>query len=198
VAIIGYDMQIDDGHNGDFRFVLGGDRSANTLATSVILTPEDGLVAGLDYRVRYRAINEIGEGPWSDSAYIRATTLPYAPPSPTVTSYSASSINFFLGRTEFDGGTIGGPAFFYKLWTNEGGDDTPFHLVSNYDGSSLTYTITAADTVEDDLGNTVLTFEAGKIYTLKLTAENEVGDSEERYPAPTVRVAFGGSPATPT
>ena len=29
--IIGYDLQLDDGRNGPFRCVLGGDRSKNTL-----------------------------------------------------------------------------------------------------------------------------------------------------------------------
>lgn len=72
-AVIGYDMQVDDGHNGPWRFVLGGDRSANTLTTSVFLTAEsDGIESGLSYRVRYRAVNSIGEGPWSDVAYILA------------------------------------------------------------------------------------------------------------------------------
>jgi hypothetical protein len=71
--VIGYDMQVDDGHNGPWRFVLGGNRSANTLTTSVFLTAEsDGIESGLSYRVRYRAVNSIGEGPWSDVAYILA------------------------------------------------------------------------------------------------------------------------------
>lgn len=92
--VVGYDMQIDDGHNGEFRFVLGGDRSASTLATSVFLTAaNDGIEAGLTYRVRYRAINVIGEGPWSDIAYIRAALLPEAPASPVVTYFDATRID---------------------------------------------------------------------------------------------------------
>jgi hypothetical protein len=92
--IVGYDMQIDNGHNGDYRFVLGGDRSANTLETSVFLTAaNNGIEAGLTYRIRYRAINAIGEGPWSDVAYIRAALLPLAPASPIVTSFDGTSID---------------------------------------------------------------------------------------------------------
>jgi hypothetical protein len=88
-AIIGYDMQIDDGRNGNFTYVLGGDRSRNSLETSVFLTAEShGLEAGLLYRVRYRAINEIGEGPWSDVTFMRAVKLAESPPSPTVTAFS--------------------------------------------------------------------------------------------------------------
>ena len=89
--VLGYDMQIDDGHYGEYRFILGGDRSANTRAASVVLTAEDDEIeAGLTYRVRYRAINAIGEGEWSDVAYIRAATLPHSPPSPGVTSHDAT------------------------------------------------------------------------------------------------------------
>ena len=35
-----------------------------------------GLEKGLTYRLKYRAVNEIGEGPWSDVTYVRAATLP--------------------------------------------------------------------------------------------------------------------------
>ena len=89
--IVGYDMQIDDGHNGDYRFVLGGDRRNNTLATYVFLTAEkDGIEAGLSYRVRFRAINALGEGPWSGVALVRAAVLPSAPASPVVTYFDAA------------------------------------------------------------------------------------------------------------
>ena len=109
-AIVGYDMQIDDGLNGDYTFVIGGNRSANTLQTKVFLTAQDGLVSGLTYRVRFRAINEIGEGPWSDVAFVRAATLPLAPPSPIVTAFDATTISLSLSRTPDDGGTGGGTA----------------------------------------------------------------------------------------
>jgi hypothetical protein len=192
--VLGYDVQIDDGHYGEYRFILGGDRNANTLATSVVLTAkDDGIEVGLTYRVRYRAINAIGEGEWSDVAYIRAATLPLPPPSPIVTSHDATQITLELSQTSNDGGSIGGSAFWYNLHVNEGEDDSEFHKITAYDGSALTYTALVGDAI----GTAGVVFEEGKTYTFKLTAENEVGDSELRYQAPTTRVAMGGLPNTP-
>jgi len=193
-VIIGYDMQIDDGHNGPFRFVLGGDRSANTLTTSVLLTAEqDGIESGLIYRVRYRAVNQISEGPWSDTAYIRAATLPRAPPSPVASDFDATTIVLQLSSTSHDGDSAGGAAFRYHLHANEGQDGSDFHPITAYDGSALTYTVEAGDPV----GASSAVFTTGRIYAFKLTAENEVGDSELRYGAPTTRVAMARVPVQP-
>jgi len=192
-AIVGYDMQIDDGLNGDYAFVIGGNRSANTLQTKVFLTAEDGLVSGLTYRVRFRAINEIGEGPWSNVAFVRAATLPLAPPSPIVTAFDATTISLSLSRTPDDGGTGGGTAMRYNLHANEGQDGSTFHNITAYDGSALTYTITAGAAI----GASGQVFTTGKVYQFKLTAENEVGDSELRYQAPITRIALGRAPLQP-
>jgi hypothetical protein len=163
------------------------------LATTVLLTAaKDGIVKGLTYRVRYRAINDVGEGPWSDVAYVRAATLPMAPPSPIAATFDATGIDLVLSRTSDDGGSAGGGAFTYNLFSDEGVDGSPFHLLT-YDGSSLTFGIAA----DDPIGASGSSFTVGQIYTFKYTAENEVGDSELRYGAPTMRVALGGTPATP-
>lgn len=69
-------MQIDDGNNGAYTTILG--QTENTLDTEVTVTK--GIVKGKIYRVRYRAINSIGSGPWSDVDYIPASTVPIAPP----------------------------------------------------------------------------------------------------------------------
>lgn len=191
-AIVGYDMQVDDGRNGPYRFVLGGDRSANSLSTSVFLTAEkDGIERGLTYRVRYRAVNEIGEGPWSDVAYVRAATLPEAPPSPVVTFFDATRIDLALSETPNNGGTAGGAAFRYRLYADEGAEGTSFHGITAYDGSALTISLAAGDAI----GASGQVFTVGKIYTFKFAAENEVGASELRYPAPTTRIALAGTPA---
>lgn len=80
--ILGYEMQIDDGNNGNFITILGTDqRSFNTQVTVT-----SGIVQGKTYRVRYCAYNSIGSGPWSDIAYIVSATVPAAPPAPTVFS----------------------------------------------------------------------------------------------------------------
>ena len=43
-----------------------------------------GVVSGQLYRLRYRALNEIGFGPFSDTAYILTATYPYNPAPVTV------------------------------------------------------------------------------------------------------------------
>jgi hypothetical protein len=187
-------MQVDDGNNGPFRYVLGGDRKADSLATSVLLTAaKDGLVRGLTYRVRYRAVNQIGAGEWSDIAYIRAVMLPHAPPSPRATHFDATSIVLELTGSSYDGDSAGGAAFRYNLWSNLGEDGTEFQRIASYDGFSLTYTLLAGDPI----GASGVVFASGRLYTLKLTAENEVGDSELHFPAPTTRVAMGSAPNQP-
>jgi hypothetical protein len=96
--------------------------------------------------------------------------------------------------TQNDGGTAGGAAFRYHLHVNEGAEGTDFHEITNYDGTSLTYTVSAGDAI----GASGLVFTTGHIYTFQLTAANEVGDSALRYPAPTTRIAMGSSPAQPS
>jgi hypothetical protein len=72
-----------------------------------------------------------------------------------------------LSRTSDNGGTAGGNAFKYNLYADEGEAGTPFHLIEDYDGASMSYTVNAGD----DIGSTSgLTFTAGKIYTFKMTA----------------------------
>ena len=151
-----------------------------------------GLEKGLTYRLKYRAVNEIGEGPWSDVTYVRAATLPKAPPSPVVALADANRIDLILGRTSDDGGTTGA-AYRYQLYANEGADGTPFHAITAYDGSSQTYSVLAGD----DIGSSGFQFVTGSIYTFKYTAINEVGESEARYLAPHLRVAMGGAPSMP-
>jgi hypothetical protein len=106
----------------------------------------------------------------------------------------ATQIDLVLSRTSDDGGTAGGVAFRYKLYANEGSDGTAFHVITAYDGSSLAYSVL----VGADIGSSGLQFTAGRIYTFKYTAQNEVGESEARYLAPTLRVAMGGAPSIPT
>lgn len=82
----------------------------------------------------------------------------------------------------------------YNLHANEGEDGSAFHNITAYDGTALTYSIAAGA----PLGASGGTFTVGKVYQFKLTAENEVGDSELRYPAPVTRIALGRAPLQPT
>jgi len=47
-------------------------------------TKGTGIVSGLLYRLRYRALNEIGFSAYSDIAYILTATMPYNPNPVTV------------------------------------------------------------------------------------------------------------------
>lgn len=84
--VIGYQMQIDDGKSGPFVTVLGADLTQPSMMTLETSVRVDGLTKGSIYRVRYRAINTIGHSEWSDLSYIRAASVPIAPPIPVIAS----------------------------------------------------------------------------------------------------------------
>ena len=130
----------------------------------------DGLTKGNIYRVRYRAINQIGSGPWSPIAYKRAASVPAAPPSPAVTFVDESQIRLQLTISSDDGGT---GIFAYHLYINEGTNGSPMHEIATYDGLSAAYTILAGDLVDTH------TIRLGNMYTLKYVAENSVGLSQD-------------------
>ena len=101
----------------------------------------------MTYRLRYRAANEIGEGPWSDITYVRAAILPKAPPSPVISAFDASKIDLVLSRTSDNGGSAGGVSFRYNLYSNEGTDGSTFHAITAYDGSSMSYSAAAGASI---------------------------------------------------
>ena len=190
--IVGYDLQIDDGNSGDWSYVIGGDRSQNTLQRSIVLSPEShGIESGLNYRIRFRAINAVGEGEWSDISVVRAVRLPQGPPSPVVSSFDNTQIVLSLGLTPDDGNSQN---LVYKLYSNEGQDGSAFHELTAYDGSALTFTINVGDAI----GASGLSFAAPKSYHFKYTAVNEVGESSSVYPTPVTKVALARVPDTPT
>ena len=77
-------MQIDDGKAGEFRTVLGAGLDTPAGMTLETQVKVNDLIKGAVYRVRYRAINSIGYGPWSDLTYARVAQVPRAPPKPEV------------------------------------------------------------------------------------------------------------------
>lgn len=46
-------------------------------------TVTNGIKEGMNYIFRYRAINIIGAGEWSDQVLLKAASVPSAPPKPT-------------------------------------------------------------------------------------------------------------------
>ena len=59
-----------------------------------------------------------------------------------------------------------------------------FSKLTNYDGTSMTYTVSATDSIS-----------SGTIYTFKVLAKNAIGSSEF---SSTIRVAVSTLPATPS
>lgn len=165
--IISYEIQIDDGVNGAFYTILGGEE-AYTLDSEITVT--SSIVKGRQYRLRYRAINLIGNGPWSDLAYVTASTFPKAPPKPIYTYVDNTKLDLLFTESQDDGGSA---ILSYYLYINEGFDGTSFHKVTQYDGNSLVFTLHVGDVCSG------MTVTAGYTYTIKFVAQNIIGYSED-------------------
>ena len=70
--MLSYELQIGSLNFNDFISIAGEDQY--TLQTNFIVTKN--IIKGEDYAFRYRAINAIGAGIWSNIAIIKAATIP--------------------------------------------------------------------------------------------------------------------------
>ena len=59
---------------------------------------------GKDFLFRYRAVNEIGNGPWSEFNQIKAASEPGIPNMPTYTASDSSSVTLGFDYEELDDG----------------------------------------------------------------------------------------------
>ena len=75
------------------------------------------LSKGIVYKVRYRAINSIGTGAWSELAFMRAAQVPIPPPSPIIAFVDNTKINLQLKISSDDGGS---GILSYHLYVDEG------------------------------------------------------------------------------
>jgi hypothetical protein len=71
-VIDSYELQIDDGNNGDFSEVLG----YTTYFTQTTTTIQTGIESGVSYRLRYRVRNVHGWSDFSPISTIMAATIP--------------------------------------------------------------------------------------------------------------------------
>jgi len=110
-----YGLEIDDGKGGDFVSLIG--ESVNYLRLD--FTIEKGISRATDYRMRYRARNQIGWGDYSDIVYVLSATKPQKPPRPSMISTSSTSITLSLKRSTDDGGS---PITGYRLLVDAGND----------------------------------------------------------------------------
>lgn len=83
-----YSVEIDDGQGGDFKSVIGEYSNYLRLEYTII----EGISRAINYRLRYRARNQIGWGPYSDIIYILSATRPEKPPRPAMISTDSTSI----------------------------------------------------------------------------------------------------------
>jgi len=73
--VIGLELQMDDGEQGEFVTILN-----STQKTSLVVTED--IQRGNIYRFRYRVQNVNGWSPYSDISYIKPRSIPTAPPAP--------------------------------------------------------------------------------------------------------------------
>ena len=99
-----------------------------------------GIEKGQEYAFRYRAINIIGPGEWSEISVLKAATTPLAPPKPSFVSATDTSITIVLEETYDNGGS---EILYYKLFRDGGDLSTPVNIeVTDYDGFSSQFTVT--------------------------------------------------------
>ena len=83
--ILFYELQMDDGRQGEFFTVL-----ASASLTSFIA--DEDIQRGYTYRFQYRVANINGFSEYSDTAYIFAFSKPDAPPTPAFVSATDTSV----------------------------------------------------------------------------------------------------------
>lgn len=176
-SITGYEFQVDDGGYGEFITVQGGEDD-RSLSLKAYIT--EGISKGLTYRVRYRGINAVGSGIWSDAIEVVASTAPAKPDAPIVTSVGSDHVTLSFSPVSDDGGE---DITAYQLYaSNSSNSITSFAEDTSYDGISMTYNFT--------------TVTAGVTYGFKLRARNTNRGwsefSEVTY------AAAGGLPAPPS
>jgi hypothetical protein len=120
----------------DFISIVGGD--PHTLQNYFVVTR--GIQKGADYTFRYRAINAVGPGPWSDSVTIKAATFPSPPGKPYYISSTSTTITLGLPPSIDNGGS---KIRLYKLFRDDGNLSSDINLeVLDYNGKDQEYTVT--------------------------------------------------------
>lgn len=171
-AIESYEISIDK--NDGNSYVVAQESMALTATIS-------GLTKGETYKVRYRAANAKGYGDYSAVTYMLAATTPTAPSAPTFTSSTATDLVIGLDTSTDNGGDS---ITSYTLYINAGDDSEPTTSVASYNSGDVTHTL---NDVTDSLT-------AGKVYLIKFSATNSIGESAKSN---ALQVALIASPSAP-
>jgi hypothetical protein len=105
--IQGYEVQMDDGRSNTFVAI---DDVSMVLERSQTVTER-----GLYYRLKYRAINSVGWGPFSDVLEVLAAEVPEAPPTPELASSTDVQMTLNFYESQNDGGAR---ISAYELWVS--------------------------------------------------------------------------------
>lgn len=152
-----YELQMGTLGLNDFVTISGED--PHSLASNILITD---VVKGRTYTFRYRAINAVGNGEYSDLLSVKAASKPAAPPKPTYTSSTSTSVTLGLVPSEDNGGS---QINTYKLYRDAGNLSSGITTeVTGYDGASSSYTITGLT--------------AGTNYRFAYSAVNDYGESD--------------------
>ena len=174
-TILSYEVQIDDGDEGEFTTFAGGDTS-NYITLKA--QTSSGIVEALTYRVRYRAKNVNGWGEYSDIVYILAASVPDPPSKPLYSSSTNTTITVGLSPSVVNNGA---PITSHILYMDSGSLTSTFTDIFTNTGSDLTYEATG------------LTL--GLTYRFYYVAKNIKGNSE---PSGEARYTAGEPPSAPT
>jgi hypothetical protein len=159
-----YELWIDDGNKGVYSEVTSYDQSTTFEIDSAL---ETQLVSGLIYRIKFRGVNVIGSGEFSEVIEVAMVSLPQVPDSPTkvLQLSSATSITVrwdapFVAVTELLGGRI----LFYQLFVDDGmfGD---YQMIQETKSTQRQFTVTGLTT--------------GAAYRFKVVAHNFNGQGLE-------------------
>lgn len=158
----------------------------------MVLTHAIQVMRGQTYRLRYRALNGVGWGPYSDLGTALAAQAPTRPAAPTLTAPpSGTALTLGFLESQDDGGSR---ITSYTLWwsVNYYSASPTFSQVTGYTNSALSYTVSASP---DGLV-------AGQTYAFRLRATNSLSSgagtsepSEELIVAAAQPIA---QPAAPT
>lgn len=130
-SILSYELHMGSPSLNDWRALVGADPYTLSLEHTV----EQGIKRGEDYTFRYRAVNSVGAGPWSEVATVTAAGAPSAPGPMRRIASDATSITLEFNTTNVENG--GSKILGYKLRRDDGSNPSPVSISideGTYDG----------------------------------------------------------------